>query len=162
MSEDSQGRPRRRRPPYAQPKRKQTPLPDELVQPVANLIMVAGVDRKKIRVALEQAGRDCGTDAQLDRLIDAAKQWLIDTATAHDDIGYEVGVNRLNDLYAKCVAAKDTKMALAVQHELNRLQGRGRPLGQDNAPTEVEDSPNPLNFESRFREQMRQQRRGAG
>lgn len=134
----------------------------DLIQPVAKLIMAAGPDAAQIRTALEQAGRKIGNAAALTALIDAAKRWLIESAAAHDEIGYEIAINRLEALYAKCNAANDARMALAVQHELNRLRaGRSETAGPAE-PGEADADPpaGPFDFKTRFREQMRRQRSG--
>jgi hypothetical protein len=129
-------------------------LDETLIDPTAQIILVAGLDQAKIRRAIEAAGLDPGTDAHLTRLIAAAKASILDVAATEGEIGHEVALGRLNTLYAKCVVDKDYRGALEVQKEINRLRPQ-RVNSETGGAEQADDPAGPFDFKARFRENMR-------
>jgi hypothetical protein len=96
-----------------------------------------------VEAAEDYARKNGGLDADAAKALvsDARKRITVAADFARDE---QLGkaVMRLDDLYAKSIAAKDTRTALQAQRELNRLlglyaDGAGDPLSRSDADEEA-------------------------
>jgi hypothetical protein len=92
------------------------PLRDRVVLLLANGMTVEAAEAYCVR----QGSMDSGAAALL---VAEARQRITVAADYARDEQLGKAVMRLDDLYAKSIAAKDTRTALQAQRELNRLLG---------------------------------------